>query len=186
MVSSLSVVAHNLRYEDTQLDFVAFDRWNYVYFPVLWLDWQWQAYYHSPDHSVTSNTADMTPSESESETELSLLYPVVEITRRDPRRSRAVQASVRLSEFQSSDNHDGSSYHLDLSSEMLAWRTPQRVPYDAAVFRAAESGDVRKVTDLIQTRQASIYDVDPFGLGILYVSSCPSLSCRCRDFLGIG
>ncbi|KAI9886477.1 MAG: hypothetical protein M1823_001727 [Watsoniomyces obsoletus] len=40
-------------------------------------------------------------------------------------------------------------------------------PYTAPIFDRVQSGDVQGMLDLIRSRQASPFDVDPYGLGLL-------------------
>lgn len=42
-------------------------------------------------------------------------------------------------------------------------------PYGSAIFNAIQEGDIPTMLGLLQSGQASIHDVDPYGLGVLYV-----------------
>ena len=43
------------------------------------------------------------------------------------------------------------------------------VSYKAPIFEACREGDVRKVTGLLRTGQASVYDIDEWGRGLMHV-----------------
>ena len=43
------------------------------------------------------------------------------------------------------------------------------VQYDSPIFICVQSGDIHGAQALFQEGIASIYDVDPYGLGLLYV-----------------
>jgi hypothetical protein len=43
-------------------------------------------------------------------------------------------------------------------------------PYDSPIFNEIHQGNVSRVIELLRTQQASVNDVDPYGLGLLYVS----------------
>ena len=45
------------------------------------------------------------------------------------------------------------------------------IPYDSAILICAQEGDVDGARKLLLSGQASINDVDPYGLGVLYVSA---------------
>ena len=42
-------------------------------------------------------------------------------------------------------------------------------PYDSLIFDFVQKGNVFDVMTLLQNGDASVYDVDPYGLGLLYV-----------------
>lgn len=42
-------------------------------------------------------------------------------------------------------------------------------PYESSVFHCVQQGDVEGFRKLLRTGQASVHDVDPYGLGLLYV-----------------
>lgn len=42
-------------------------------------------------------------------------------------------------------------------------------PYESQVFLKVQEGDIPAVAGLLEAGNASIYDVDPYGLGLLYV-----------------
>lgn len=44
------------------------------------------------------------------------------------------------------------------------------IPYDSPILICAQEGDVSGARKLLSSSQASIHDVDPYGLGVLYVS----------------
>lgn len=44
-------------------------------------------------------------------------------------------------------------------------------PYDSQIFTYAQDGDVAGMTRLLRNGDASVFDVDPYGLGLLYVRS---------------
>lgn len=49
-------------------------------------------------------------------------------------------------------------------------RTRHTVPYDSPILVCAQEGDVDGARKLLLSGQATINDVDPYGLGLLYVS----------------
>ncbi|OJD26159.1 hypothetical protein ACJ73_02469 [Blastomyces percursus] len=44
-------------------------------------------------------------------------------------------------------------------------------PYESAIFNAIQDGNISMMTALLQSRQASVHDVDPYGLGLLYYAA---------------
>jgi len=44
-------------------------------------------------------------------------------------------------------------------------------PYGSPIFTCAQEGDVAGMTRLLWNGDASVFDVDPYGLGLLYVRS---------------
>ncbi|EFE37786.1 hypothetical protein TRV_07559 [Trichophyton verrucosum HKI 0517] len=44
-------------------------------------------------------------------------------------------------------------------------------PYDSPIFMALQNGNTLEVLNLLGTRQASVHDVDPYGLGILFYAA---------------
>lgn len=42
-------------------------------------------------------------------------------------------------------------------------------PYESAIFAVVQDGDIPALTALLRSGNASIHDVDPYGLGLLYV-----------------
>jgi hypothetical protein len=57
----------------------------------------------------------------------------------------------------------------------ISLQTRHVVPYDSPILVCVREGDVQGVRKLFQSGEASINDVDPYGLGLLYV--------RCPDYL---
>ena len=51
-------------------------------------------------------------------------------------------------------------------------------PYESEIFHAVQEGNISTMMHLLQSGQASIHDVDPYGLGLLYVRL---LFCYIRD-----
>lgn len=44
-------------------------------------------------------------------------------------------------------------------------------PYDSPIFAYAQEGDIARMTSLLRNGDASVFDVDPYGLGLLYYTS---------------
>lgn len=42
-------------------------------------------------------------------------------------------------------------------------------PYDSLVFAVVQDGDIPALVAVLESGNASIHDVDPYGLGLLYV-----------------
>jgi hypothetical protein len=42
-------------------------------------------------------------------------------------------------------------------------------PYGSPIFISVRDGDINKVWNLRVSKKASVHDVDPYGLGLLYV-----------------
>jgi hypothetical protein len=42
-------------------------------------------------------------------------------------------------------------------------------PYESEIFISIQSGNMTTIRRLLESAQASIHDVDPYGLGLLYV-----------------
>ena len=53
----------------------------------------------------------------------------------------------------------------------ISIETRNTIPYDSPIHLSILSGNIDKVKHLLCSRTASLNDVDPFGLGVLYVSS---------------
>lgn len=51
-------------------------------------------------------------------------------------------------------------------------------PYDSEIFAVVQDGDVPAVMALLRSGNASIHDVDPYGLGLLYVSPFHALHLK--------
>ena len=49
-------------------------------------------------------------------------------------------------------------------------QTRNTIPYDSAIHLAIQNGQIEQAKDLLCSGSASLNDVDPFGLGLLYVS----------------
>jgi hypothetical protein len=56
-------------------------------------------------------------------------------------------------------------------SEEVFIRIPVVIPYDSSIFDCVQRGDISGVRELWRQGQASVDVVDPYGLGLLYVSS---------------
>ena len=53
----------------------------------------------------------------------------------------------------------------------ISIETRKTIPYGSPIHLSILSGDIEKVRYLLCSQTASLNDVDPFGLGVLYVSS---------------
>jgi hypothetical protein len=71
--------------------------------------------------------------------------------------------------FDSSYNH----YSISLEATFNKNTYPRYiVQYDSPIFICVQSGDIHGARALFQDGMASIYDVDPYNLGLLYVRKC--------------
>jgi hypothetical protein len=50
-------------------------------------------------------------------------------------------------------------------------RTLNTIPYDSPILVCTQEGNIQGVMKLLQSDAASLYDVDPYGLGLLYYAS---------------
>lgn len=68
------------------------------------------------------------------------------------------------------------NFKIDLSVRFLPLNIHVRalnvIPYDSPILVCTQEGDHEGIMRLLQSGTASLYDVDPYGLGLLYVSSC--------------
>jgi hypothetical protein len=55
---------------------------------------------------------------------------------------------------------------------MIAWELPlpTRLPYDSEIFVHVQNGDLELTRRVLCDKSAHINTVDPYGLGLLYVS----------------
>lgn len=67
------------------------------------------------------------------------------------------------------------SYNLRRLPINITVQTRQTIPYDSPILVCTQEGDVEGIRKCLLSGEASITDVDPYGLGLLYVgaSSCP-------------
>lgn len=49
-------------------------------------------------------------------------------------------------------------------------QTAITIPYESPIFRHIQEGDIRRSMELIDSGLVSVHSVDPYGLGVLYVS----------------
>ena len=57
----------------------------------------------------------------------------------------------------------------------VSLQTRNTIPYDSPIHHAIQSGNIDDVKDILCSGKASLNDIDPYGLGLLYVSrSMPS------------
>lgn len=75
------------------------------------------------------------------------------------------------------------NFKVDLAIRFLPLnirvRSLNTIPYDSPIFVCTQEGDQEGIMKLLQSGAASLYDVDPYGLGLLYVSTC-SLYFTCN------
>ena len=57
----------------------------------------------------------------------------------------------------------------------VSLQTRNTIPYDSPIHLAIQAGHIEDVKDILCSGKASLNDVDPYGLGILYVSRSKSL-----------
>lgn len=55
-------------------------------------------------------------------------------------------------------------------SQQVFNRIPIPMPYDSPIFVCVQNGDVIAMVGILSSGKASIDAVDPYGLGLLYVS----------------
>ena len=61
---------------------------------------------------------------------------------------------------------------------------PIILPYESTIFLAVQDGNIGSVRTSLASGMSSIYAVDPYGLGLLYVSSINiRVKCVKSDFL---
>jgi len=66
--------------------------------------------------------------------------------------------------------------HATLTASLFSVRLANVIPYDAAIFQACERTDTQSVRHLITSGQASPFDVDPDGKGLLhYATMCANV-----------
>ncbi|XXH01945.1 hypothetical protein Hte_008308 [Hypoxylon texense] len=63
------------------------------------------------------------------------------------------------------------SFNLPFIPVSATIQTLRTIPYDSPILVCSQEGDVDGIRDLLRTGQASINDVDPYGLGLLYYSA---------------
>jgi hypothetical protein len=68
------------------------------------------------------------------------------------------------------------NFKVDLATRFfplnIQVRSLNTVPYDSPILVCTQEGDLEGIMRLLQSSAASLYDVDPYGLGLLYVSLC--------------
>lgn len=68
------------------------------------------------------------------------------------------------------------NFKVDLAIRFLPLnihvRSLNTIPYDSPILVCTQEGDTEGIMRLLQSGAASLYDVDPYGLGLLYVSAC--------------
>lgn len=93
----------------------------------------------------------------------------------DPATSLLSQHRRRQDQLINTDIHTGlessyNSYSISLETAFNKNTHPQHtVPYDSPILICVQSGDINATRALFQAGMASVYDVDPYNLGLLYV-----------------
>jgi hypothetical protein len=68
------------------------------------------------------------------------------------------------------------SFRVDFAIRFLPLNihihTLNTIPYDSPILVCTQEGNLEGIMKLLQSGGASLYDVDPYGLGLLYVSYC--------------
>lgn len=70
------------------------------------------------------------------------------------------------------------SFSLSIIPLDVSLRTRNTIPYDSPIFIAVQEGKVDEIRNLLCSGKASLNDIDPYGLGLLYVSSISQLEER--------
>src|SRR6266480_1936844 len=67
------------------------------------------------------------------------------------------------------------SFSISFSLRMLplnvCLQTRHTIPYDSPILVCTQEGNIHGIRELLRSGTASLNDVDPYGLGLLYVSN---------------
>lgn len=90
------------------------------------------------------------------------------------RRSRSSLTELRYF-FPPWFNHTIASFSASFTFRMLplniSLRTRRTIPYDSPILVSVQEGNIEGMRGLLRSGTASVDDVDPYGLGLFYVSS---------------
>jgi hypothetical protein len=67
------------------------------------------------------------------------------------------------------------SFILSIISLHVSVKTPNTIPYDSPILIAVQEGQVKGIRSLLCSGRASLNDIDPYGFGLLDVSSIHQL-----------
>jgi hypothetical protein len=93
------------------------------------------------------------------------------------RRSRSSAAELRYflsSWFSYAVANVSVSFTLRMFPLKICLQTRNTVPYDSPILVCVQEGNVDGMRKILQSRTASLNDVDPYGLGLLYVRNSKS------------
>ncbi|KAI9791850.1 MAG: hypothetical protein M1816_003395 [Peltula sp. TS41687] len=125
------------------------------------------------------------------------LSSVVECNEQTCRRSKLSTAQFQYffpSWFMSAVASVNIGFVLCSTSLNFCIQTRITIPYDSPIFVAIQEGNIADMKDLLLKGEASLNDVDPYGLGLLYYATAYSLKGAgnaaalqtCRTLLDIG
>lgn len=95
------------------------------------------------------------------------------------RRSKGPSAHLRYffpSWFSASIASFSASFTLKMLPLNICLQTRHTIPYDSPILVSVQEGNINEIRTLIRSGEASLNDVDPYGLGLLYVGDISQLS----------
>lgn len=96
----------------------------------------------------------------------------------DRRVNSFFQPSLRTRATDAFDKRSGAAAQkvgFPYASQQLFNRIPVELPYESAIFTRVQCGDIDGTRALLGSGSTSIDAVDPYGLGLLYVSNRPRI-----------
>lgn len=99
---------------------------------------------------------------------------LVQCNEQSCKRSQTVKADMRYffpAWFMSNTVKITMKFTLSAIPLNVSIETRNTIPYDSPIFIAVQEGQVDEIRSLLYSGKASLNDIDPYGLGLLYVSS---------------